>query len=100
MRFDDLEPSWRSGNPALNSRRRRETGAFAQNDPGKNHSFKHARKQIDVLDEDEIVDRTGVGNDHTHGLEAQALQIRDIMIDVFDRDVFKNAVLLKETVDL
>jgi hypothetical protein len=34
-----------------------------------------------------IVDGVGVGNDHPHRLEAQALEIGDIVIDIFDRDV-------------
>ena len=34
------------------------------------------------------------------GLEAQALQIGEIVIDIFNRDVFIDAVLLQETVDL
>jgi hypothetical protein len=35
LRFDDLKPSWRSGNPTLNSRRRPETREFALNGPGR-----------------------------------------------------------------
>ena len=100
LRFDYFKPNGRGGDPVLNKRRRYRVGKFVFNGDRNNHSLEHAGKQIDVTDQDEIVYGTGVGYDQLHKLEAQALQIGDIAIDIFDRDVFIHAVRLEEAIDL
>lgn len=100
LRFDYLKPNGRGGDPALNKRRRHRAGKFRLNGDRNDHSLKHAGKQIDVPDQDEIVYGAGVGYDQLHKLKAQAFQVGDIAIDIFDRDVFIHAVRLEEAIDL
>ena len=64
--FGDLKPNGRRGDPALNRRWRTGAGEFGLNDVGKDHSFTHAGKQVNALDEDQVIDGAGIGDDQAH----------------------------------
>jgi hypothetical protein len=100
FRRDYLKPTGRCDDPTLNGQRRNRAGQFSLNGDWDDYSREQAGKQIDMPDQDQVVYGTGVGDDQLHRLEAQALQVGDISIDIFDRDVFIHGVGFEEAVQL
>jgi hypothetical protein len=54
--------------------------------------FKQSGKEIDVSDQHQIVDRAGVGYYKPHLLESQLFQGFAILLEIFHRVVFVNAM--------
>ncbi len=68
---DDLKPGGQGGDPALDQRRRDRIGEFSPDHAWKRYPFKQAGKNFDMADQDQIIDRAGVGDHQPHVSEPQ-----------------------------
>jgi hypothetical protein len=62
--------------------------------------FKHLRQKIDVVDQDQVIDRAGIGDYQPHGLQSQFFQRSTLFLKIFENVFFKHAVRLKEAIHL
>ncbi len=60
---------------------------FIPDDGGEDHFFKQGWKNVDMPDQDQIVDRAGVGDDQLHPSESQTLEILHIAAHILNGDV-------------
>jgi hypothetical protein len=67
LRSENFKPDRRARYPALDQRRRDWIGKFSLNGTGKNHSFKQARKKVDMSNENQIIYRAGIRDHQPHG---------------------------------
>ncbi len=75
------------GNPVLNCGRRLPVCQLIPDDGGEDHFFKQCWKNVDMPDQDQIVDRAGVGDDQLHLSKSKTFQILHIAVDILNGDV-------------
>jgi hypothetical protein len=61
-----LDPCGRLGDPVLHCLRCFGPGQFVSDDRGQNNLPKQLRKDINMADEDQVVDRPGIGYNQPH----------------------------------
>jgi hypothetical protein len=74
----DLNPSRRSTDPVLYRERRFRMFQLVPDDGGQNHSVEQSWKDVDMLDEDQIIDRSGIGDDELHPLESKTVKVLQV----------------------
>ncbi len=63
------------------------------------HFFKQCRKEVDAPDQNQIVQRVGVGDNEPHASEPQASQGFSSTLKIFHGVVFIDVVSLQEAVN-
>ena len=69
-----IHPSRGSRYPVLDGKRRFRMFQLIPNDGGQDHSVKQSRKDIDMANQQQVIDRTRVGDDEPHPSESQTLK--------------------------
>ena len=98
-RFAHLDPSGRLGNPAPHRQRRVYRGQFRLHDGRQDHSVEQGRKKIDMVDQYQVMDGSGIGDDQPHGSEPGASQIGHVALEVFHGEVLVDSVRLEKAVE-
>jgi len=75
----------RCGDPASNRQGRGRIGKLGLNGERQRDFFKHAGRKIDLTDEDQIIDRAGIGNDQPHRLEPEFFEGLPFLFKIFER---------------
>ncbi len=97
---NNLEPGGGIGNPALNRQGSQLICQLRLNDCGKDNRFTEPRKKVDMLDQDQVVDGTGIGNDQLHELKTEAFESSAFLLKIFHGVVFVNTVGLEKSIEL
>ncbi len=69
----DFKPGGWRGDPMFYRHRGARTGKFGLDGPRESNPFKHAGKNLDMADQDQVIDRAGIGDDQLLGLESELL---------------------------
>lgn len=97
----DDEPCRRGRDPVADDLRRASGGQLVAHDCRNVHSFEKLREQIDVIDQNQIVQGRGVGDDDEHeASESKTLKVSNIALDILDRDRIIDLVGLEEPIHI
>ena len=53
-----------------------------------------------MADQDQVIDRTGIGDDQAHGLKSEIFESLPLLLEIFKRVVLKDAMGLEEAIQL
>lgn len=57
---------------------------FGSDGVRKDHPFEQARQKVDLSDKNQIVDRSGIGDDQPHNLEAELFESAALLFETFE----------------
>ncbi len=96
----DLKPSWPTGNPTSYHGWRARVAEFRSHHLGCEHRAEQPGEEVDLSDEHQVVERTGIGDDPHATSEAEAVERLLLSLDVDQRVGLEHAVLLEEAIQL
>ena len=95
----DIKPLWRISGPGADQCRRFGVHQFLFHGRRQDHLVKQRREDIDMTDQEQIVDRSGVGDDQPHLLKSQSLKSLDVAMQVLDSEVVdQDAIGFQESI--
>ena len=94
----DFKPCGRCGDPAPDHQGRERVGKLGLNGDRQRDFFRHAGKKIDLTDQDQIIDRAGIGNDQPHRSEPELFEGLPFLFKIFERVLLIDAMGLEKAV--